>query len=169
MSIFTISSLFLSKIESNHHFDILLDFTKTDNPLKVAIDDDGFIIDQYRNAILANDKFAETLKWWLDYMSNENPKFEYICVIPPEYKTHSIHPFFYVAKEVEGDKILIVYSKRECKGICTIKGKCGEFENRQIQIYDRDEARQIVKAIAIQSHAGSGDNIAGDKIIHNSK
>ena len=139
MSIYTITPDLLRNIEKDESFymtDILFVFTNRSNTYKVSKDNNGEVINCYES--ITNN--GEIIKTWLDLMSFKPSPFETIDVDLGGIQCEETK-FLKICKETQNYNKLILYSSQNIRNyICN--NNIVQFENKAIQILDRDQARQ---------------------------
>lgn len=138
MSVYTITPDLLRSIgeeDGIYLTDILFVFTSRNNPFKVAIDNNGVIIDYYKSV----ENNAETIAFWLNLMSFKPSPFELINVDLSNIDCEETK-FMKVCKETLNQRKLVLYTYQNL-----VNFKCENgtviFEDTVINILDRDIAR----------------------------
>ena len=139
MAIYTVSPDLLRNIEKGQEFyftDILFVFAQKNNHFKVAKDKKGVVIDKYASI----EENKESIATWLNFMACQPATFE-----PVEVDVSNLNceetMFLKVCKETQNHNKLIYYSTQNIKKH-NCKNNIITFENKAIQILDRDQARQ---------------------------
>lgn len=137
MAIYTISPDLLENIEDNdirYLSDILFVFSNKTNTYKVAQDKHGHIIDVYRSI----KKNPDSIKIWLDYMTNSPTKFEKIDVDIQNLDSNE-GKAIKLCKETKGSNKIIVYSIQNIT-LCECKDNKIQYEGKSLIVLDRDDA-----------------------------
>jgi hypothetical protein len=144
MAIYTVSPDLLRNIEKDegvYFSDILFVFTNRANIFKVSKDKKGDIINCYQS-IKEN---GDTIKTWLDLMSFKPSPFEVIDVDISGIECEETK-FLKLCKETQNQNKFILYSTQNIKKY-SCNNNTVNFENKAIQILDRDQARQELTPI----------------------
>lgn len=156
MAVYTISPDLLRNIEKHdgiYFTDILFIFTQRANSFKVSKDKNGEIINSY----LAIEKNGETIKTWLDLMSFNPSPFESIDVDVSNIECEETK-FLKICKETINYSKLILYTPQNLK-IHSCQQNIVMFEDKAIQILDRDEAR-----LELTANRDSGDTYINSQV-----
>ena len=111
--IYTLSLDFLKNLEEDDNIfisDILFHFINRENPLKIAKDKKGIVIDDYHNIAAKN----QNIKTWLDLMSFTPSPFEKIDVDLSSFNCNEAK-YLKLCKETAGFNKMIVYSIQNLK------------------------------------------------------
>lgn len=161
MNLYVISPCLLQDIrEKQYYAKILFVFTQ-DNPLKVAIDNNGIMLSEYED--IAKKNKDVTIMGWLDLMSKRPSSFERIVDIAPETDVNKVHLF--VCSNIAGvDKPMIVYTKQNFKQFTFTSDNTILYEGNIITLFDKDEAIQKIdtRNININKIEGSNITLQGD-------
>lgn len=158
MAIYTVSPDLLRNIEKGQEIyftDILFVISQKNNHFKVAKDKKGIVFDAYASI----EENKETIATWLNLMACQPASFEPIDIDISNLKCEEIM-FLKVCKETQNHNKLICYSTQNIKKhSCT--NNIVNFENKAIQILDRDQARQ---ELTQNQKAGDTNYISGSQV-----
>jgi|GEM_PF-1191167 len=142
--VYTLSPDFLQNLEEEDSIfisDVLFHFINRENPLKIAKDKSGLVIDDY-SKIAANNQHVKT---WLDLMSFSPSPFSKVDVDLSPFDCLETK-YLKLCRETGGFKKMIIYSLQNIK-----KYKCNNnsilFEDCIISLLDKENARYDVNTI----------------------
>ncbi len=140
MAIYTVSPDLLRNIEKDegiYFTDILFTFTQRANLFKVSQDKKGIVINTYRT-IKEN---GDIIKFWLEMMSFKPSPFETIEVDISDIECETTQ-FIKVCKETKDYNKIVFYSMQNLDEKFECKEKVLIFENVNINVLDRDDAKE---------------------------
>lgn len=161
MNLYVISPCLLQDIREKQYYSKILFVFADDNPLKVAIDNNGVMLSAYEEIAEKNRDIA--IMGWLDLMSKLPSSFERIVDIAPETDVNKVH--LLVCSNIVGVvKPMIVYTKQNFKQFKFISDNQILYEGDTITLFDKDEAIEKIetKKIYINKIEGSSVTMQGN-------
>ena len=157
--VYTLSPDFIQNLEEEDSIfitDVLFQFSNRENPLKIAKDNSGSVIDDYSKIAAKN----QQIKTWLDLMSFSPSPFSKVDVDLSSFDCHETK-YLKLCRETNGLKKMIIYSLQNIK-----KHQCDNnsilFEGCKIDILDKENARYDVNTILKK-----GDIIINSQVANN--
>ena len=151
MSTYIIGPCFLKRAKQKIYFsEILLKFIHS-NPLKLGIDDQNIILNEYHEIA----KQDQCIASWLQLMSTLKPlSFEKISIGPFTQNGKSLDVYIATCSCVIGCKKMIVFTFQSLDGYEIVEGtKLKVDDECLIEILDRDTA---IKDVAEDENSGKG-------------
>lgn len=142
--VYTLSPDFIQNLEEEDSIfitDVLFKFISRANPLKIAQDNGGSVIDDYAKIAATN----QQIKTWLDLMSFSPSPFSKVDVDLSSINCHETK-YLKLCRETIGFKKMIIYSLQNIK-----KHECNNnsilFEECVIAVLDKENARYDLNTI----------------------
>lgn len=167
MAAYTLSKCILENVNAGKKYitDLLFVFTRETNPHKVIVDSRKVIIDIYTDLASSNEFIAT----WLQLMSHQPSNFESIDVDLSNISNDE-EIFLRVCCETKSQQKLIVYTHEGWKNYNYHTDRVIFYNNKYINILDRDEAIQDLNATNTSNITAFSSIIATDhSSISNSK
>ena len=141
--VYTLNKEIFERIEKDELYyftDLINVFSQRENPYKVAIDNNGSVLDDYSSIENHNRPFVLA---WLEFMSYKPTPFEKIDIDLTEIKCIETK-YLTLCKTTKSVNRMIVYSKQDIK-VYECHNDVINFQDKAITVLDKDTAVKELK------------------------